>query len=136
MSAEAAGDGARPGLDPISFDLEAPGTYVFTGPQSTRGYRLNSFALSLKRPENRAEFLADEAGYLARHGLSNAEAALVRARDWTGLLQAGGHLQAILKLAATTGHNLWHIGAHNSGVDVETLLAACPRRVAHTWEGD
>lgn len=121
-------------LGPIEFHLDAPGTFVFTGPQSTRGYRLNAFALSLKQPENRARFLADEDAYLARYGLPEEEAALVRARDWTGLLRAGGHLQAILKLAATTGQGLWHIGAHNSGVDVDTLVSACPRRVARTWE--
>lgn len=118
-------------LDPIPFTLDAPGTYVFTGPQSTLGHRLNRFALSLKQPENRAAFLADEDAYVARHGLTEAEAALVRARDWTGLLRAGGHLQAILKLAATTGQGLWHIGAHNAGVDVPTLMQACPRRVSH-----
>jgi protocatechuate 4,5-dioxygenase alpha chain len=122
-------------LAPIAFNLDPPGTFVFTGPQSTRGYRLNKFALSLKRPENRAAFLADETAYAATYGLGDEEAALVRARDWTGLLQAGGHLQAILKLAATTGQGLWHIGGHNSGVSVEALIAACPRRVAHEWEG-
>ena len=125
--------GAR--LGPVAFDLQAPGTYVFTGPQSTRGYRLNRFGLSLKEAGNRAAFLADEAGYMARYALTEAEAALVRERHWTGLLEAGGHLQAVLKLAATTGQTLWHIGAHNAGVDVETLLAACPRRVDHRSDG-
>jgi protocatechuate 4,5-dioxygenase alpha chain len=54
----------------------------------------------------------------------------VRSRDWTGLLEAGGHLQAVLKLAATLGLNIYHIGAHNVGTDAATLYAACPRRMA------
>ena len=117
-------------LPPPDFDLEAPGTYLYSGPDSTRGWRINRFGLSLKDPARRAAFLADEAGYVADFGLSEDEAALVAARDWTGLIKAGGHLQAVLKLAATLGMNLYHIGAHNSGTDAETLQAACPRRVS------
>ena len=52
------------------------------------------------------------------------------ARDWTGLLKAGGHLHAMLKLAATLGEDLWSIGAHNAGCTREELIAATPRRVS------
>ncbi len=121
---------APPPLPDPAFDLEAPGTYLYDGPASTRGYRLNEFALGLKSPQARAAFLADEAAYVAGFGLTPEEAALVSARDWTGLLKAGAHLQAILKLAATLGLNLFHIAAHNTGSDVDTVFAACPRRVA------
>jgi protocatechuate 4,5-dioxygenase alpha chain len=33
------------------------------------------------------------------------------------------------------GENLWHIGAHNAGVPVEEMLAACPRHVGGLPEG-
>ena len=112
------------------FDLEPPGTHLYTGPASTRGYRLNLFALSLKSPANRDAFLAGEEDYVERFALTPAERALVRARDWTGLIRAGGHLQAVLKLAATLGLDLYDVGAHNIGTDRATLYAACPRRVA------
>ncbi len=114
----------------LGFDLEPPGTYVYAGPDSTRGVRLNRFALSLKAPASRAAFLADETDYLARFDLTAEEADLVRGRDWTGLLRAGGHLQAILKLAATLGLDLYDVGAHNVGTDRAAMYAACPRRVA------
>lgn len=117
-------------LPPPPFNLETPGTYVYTGPTSTRGYKLNRFCLSLKKPANREAFLADEDAYVAQYGLSGEERALIKARDWTGLLKAGGHLQAILKLAATVGLNLYHIGAHNVGTDYESMYAACPRKVS------
>ena len=120
----------QPPLPDPGFDLEAPGTYLYNGPASTRGYGLNRFALSLRSPANRAAFLADEDRYVAGFGLTDAERALVAARDWTGLLQAGGHLLAVLKLAATLGLNLYHIGAHNAGTDAATLQAACPRKVS------
>lgn len=109
--------------------LRPPESYVYTGPMSTAGRNLNRFALSLKVPANREAFLRDEDGYMHAYRLSNVEMKLVRARDWTGLLQAGGHLQAILKIAATVGESLWHIGAHNAGVPVENMIAMCPRRV-------
>jgi protocatechuate 4,5-dioxygenase alpha chain len=112
------------------FDLEPPGTYLYTGPMSSRGARLNALCLSLKSPTAREAFVADEAAYVARFALTPAEAALVGARDWTGLLEAGGHLQAVLKLAATLGLDIYAIGAHNVGTDAKTLYGACPRRVS------
>jgi protocatechuate 4,5-dioxygenase alpha chain len=117
-------------LSPPGFDLEPPGTFLYTGPVSTRGFGLNRFCLSLKSPQNRQEFLADEAGYVAGYGLTGEEAALVKARDWTGLLEAGGHLQAVLKLAATLGLNLYHVGGHALGIDAAQMQAACPRIVS------
>ena len=120
----------QPLLPDPGFDLEAPGTYLYNGPASTRGEGLNRFALSLRVPANRAAFLADEDAYVAGFGLTPGERALVTARDWTGLLEAGAHLLAVLKLAATLGLNLYHIGAHNAGTDAATLQAACPRKVS------
>lgn len=125
-------DGSNAGRlpSPIEFNLSEPGTFVYSGPDSTRGLALNRFALSLKKPENRRAFLADEAGYIARFALTDEQARQVRARDWTGLLRGGGHLQAILKLAATVGQSLWDIGAHNAGIEAEAMLRLCPRRVS------
>ena len=77
----------------VPFNLDAPGTYIYTGEMASKGYQLTRFGLSLRKPENREKFLADEAGYMRAAGLSEDEIALVRARDWTGLIQAGGHLR-------------------------------------------
>jgi protocatechuate 4,5-dioxygenase alpha chain len=115
--------------------LESPHSFVYTGPMSTAGRNINRFSLSLKNSDNRKAFLADAATYMWGFDLTEPQQALVRARDWTGLIKAGGHLQAILKIAATVGENLWHIGAHNAGVPVEEMLAACPRHVGGLPEG-
>ena len=115
--------------------LEPPASFVYTGPMSTRGRNINRFSLSLKNPDNRKSFLADPDAYMTRFNLSDVEKALVRVRDWSGLLAAGGHLQAILKIAATLGQNLWHIGAHNAEIPVDEMIAACPRRVGGLPEG-
>ena len=112
------------------FDLDEPGTIEFTAERALRGQALNRFALSLRSPANRAQFLAGELAYLERYGLTAEQTGLVLARDWTGLLKAGGHLQALLKLAAADGEDLWTIGAHNAGCTREELIAAVPRRVS------
>lgn len=113
-----------------SFDLDEPGTIEFTAERALAGQALNRFALSLRSPAGRAEFLGDEAGYMRRFGLGDRDIGLVAERDWTGLLRAGCHLQAALKLAATVGEDLWSIGAHNAGCGREELIAATPRRVS------
>ena len=113
-----------------TFDLDEPGTYLYDGAASSRGYTLNRFALSLRDRTARESFLRDEVGYIGQYRLSPELRTLVQERDWSGLLRAGGHLQAILKLAATVGQNLYDIGAHNAGVDRSTLFENCPRRVS------
>jgi protocatechuate 4,5-dioxygenase alpha chain len=111
----------------VSASLDPPDTFLYTGPLSTRGARVNRFGLSLRSAENRAVFLADEAAYMSTYGLTATERGLVSRRDWTGLLAAGCHLQTTVKIAAAVGQNLWHIGAHNAGMSVEELMAICPR---------
>jgi protocatechuate 4,5-dioxygenase, alpha chain len=118
-----------------TFDLDWPGTLVYSSELALRGHKLNLFALSLRSPACRQAFLADEKHYMQGCGLSAQEQIMVVDRDWTGLLQAGGHLQAILKIAATVGQHLWHIGAHNAGTDADTMRAACPRRVSRLPPG-
>lgn len=130
QAGEAPESAAAAALPPPSLDLDEPGTIEFTAERALAGRALNRFALSLRSPASRPEFLADEPGYLRRFGLSDEEARLVGERDWTGLLRAGGHLQAMLKLAATVGEDLWSIGACNAGCDRDVLIAATPRRVS------
>ncbi|WP_309082974.1 protocatechuate 3,4-dioxygenase [Chelativorans sp.] len=120
----------------IPFNLDPPGTYLYTGQMATKGFKLTRFGLSLRDPANRERFLKDEAAYMREAGLNEEEIRLVLARDWTGLIEAGGHLQAMLKVAATVGQNLWHIGAHNAGMEVEELMRICPRTVSALPEGE
>jgi hypothetical protein len=46
-------------LAPPPFDLGEPGTIEFTAERALTGQALNRFALSLRSPGNRAEFLAE-----------------------------------------------------------------------------
>lgn len=85
---------------------EIPGTMVFTGERSRRGYRLNKMAMSLGDPRNRERFRADETLYMTGMGLGATEQAAVGRRDWADLLAQGGNIYLMLKLAATVGQSL------------------------------
>ena len=50
-----------------------PGTTVFDGEQSRRGYHLNQFCMSLLNPANRDRFKADEEAYLGEWNLTEAQ---------------------------------------------------------------
>lgn len=117
-------------LPPPPFDLEPPGTYLFTLRDAVRGQRINRFALTLRSPQAREAFVADEASVLAASELHAHEADLIRRRDWTALTSAGGHLQLLLVIAAALGGSLWDIGAHHAGCTADVLRAAVPRRVS------
>ena len=108
----------------MSGDL--PGTFVFDGARSRAGYALNKLASSLIKPENRAAFLADEAAYMTRFELPEAHKLLLRARDWHGLIRAGGNVYLILKVAGTLGSNLIAMGAQMRGQTVAEFLATRP----------
>ena len=105
---------------------ETPGTHVFTGEQSRRGYRLNKFAMSLTEPANRARFLADEAAYLGALGLDQAEQEMVRRRDWAAMVARGGNIYLLLKIAGTVGQSLLQMGAQMRGETLAQFMATRP----------
>jgi protocatechuate 4,5-dioxygenase, alpha chain len=110
---------------------EIPGTTVFTGERSQRGYRLNRLAMSLIDGANRHRFRADETGYVRAMGLTESEAALVRARDWGGLIDAGGSIYLMIKIAGALGLNLLDMGAQMRGQTVAELRANLPGLKGH-----
>ncbi len=99
-----------------------PDTFVFDGLLSRQGYRLNKFCHSLTSAAARAEFKADEAAYMTKLGLNAREQALVKARDFYGLIAAGTNIYMMLKLGAATGTGLYQMGAQQRGQTYEEFL--------------
>jgi protocatechuate 4,5-dioxygenase, alpha chain len=110
---------------------EISGTTVFTGERSQRGYRLNKLAMSLTDSANRERFRADETGYMRALSLTEAEVALVRARDWSGLIDAGGSVYLMIKIAGTLGQSLLDMGAQMRGQTLAELRASLPGLKGH-----
>jgi len=80
---------------------EIPGTYVFDLHACRRTLAFNQFFWNLRRPECRAAYLADEEKAMTEAGLSELEKALVRARDWLGIVQYGVCFFVLEKWART-----------------------------------
>ncbi len=102
---------------------EVAGTLVFNGARSRAGYRLNRMAMSLTDPANRAAFVADETGYARRMGLNDAETELIRHRDWKGMIEAGGSIYLLIKIAGALGVALYDVGARTAGMTLEQFMA-------------
>ena len=99
---------------PRDYD-DIPGTYVQDSVQLRRGYHLNMFCMSLNDAGNRDAFRADEAAYLDRFPMTDAQRRAVLARDWLGMLRLGGNIYYTFKLAAFDGLTMQHVGAAMSG---------------------
>jgi protocatechuate 4,5-dioxygenase alpha chain len=100
------------------------GTYVFDGRASRRGYRMNKMFMSLKAADARAEFTADEPAYCARYGLSAEQTRAVLDRDWQGMLDAGGSIFYIYKLAMMDGLSMQYLGGVFTGMSEADFIAA------------
>jgi protocatechuate 4,5-dioxygenase alpha subunit len=113
----------------VDLSLEAPSVYLFTGELCTRSYNLNRFAFDFKYPATRDRFAKDPEALMTEHGLSDKEKTLVRARDWTGLVAAGGNHFNIIKIAAAVGESHLHVGAHMCGANWDEFKQTLPHRV-------
>ena len=100
---------------------DLPGTYPFDLAKSVKAYRLNRFLHSLIVPAERQKFLADEEDAFARAGLTAQESALVRGRDWRGLIHSGVIFFMLEKLGAVVGVSNLHIYAAMRGETLETF---------------
>ena len=79
--------------------------------------------MSLTDAANRAAFVADETGYLRGMGLDDAEIDLVRRRDWKAMIDAGGSIYLLIKIAGAVGVPLYEVGAHTAGMTLEQFMA-------------
>ena len=74
------------------------------------GLRLNQAAYSLKHAEQRDLFHRDQEAWMEQFGLTDAEKALIRRRDWIGLWRAGMSIYVMVKLSGVTNTPLPEIG--------------------------
>jgi protocatechuate 4,5-dioxygenase alpha chain len=104
-----------------------PGTTLFDGEQAQRGYALNRMCFSFNQQQNRRAFLQDEAAYCARYGLDRAQRDAVKRRDFLAMIELGGNIYYLAKLAGIFGLGVQDIGAQQTGVSVEAFKARLQR---------
>jgi len=104
------------------------GTTIFDGDQAQKGYALNRMCFSFNSAENRAAFLNNEDAYCAKYGLTKEQRAAVKSRNVLALIEAGGNVYYLAKLAGIFGLNVQDIGAQQTGMSVaafkQKLVAA------------
>jgi len=102
--------------------IDVPGTYVFDGAASRRGYPLNKMCMSLRDPDNRASFSRDEAAYCDAYGLSEDQKQAVLSREWTRMLDLGGSIFYIFKLAMLDKKSMQYLGGKFSGMTEQEFV--------------
>src|SRR6516225_95604 len=100
---------------------EIPGTIIFDGTAAQRGFALNRMCFSFNDAENRAAFLRDEDGYCVKYRLSPEQRAAVKNRNVLQMIETGGNVYYLAKLAGIFGLNVQDIGAQQTGMSVEAF---------------
>lgn len=100
------------------FD-DIPGTRVFTAKRARQGYWLNQFAMSLMKPENRANWKADERAYLDGWPMTEEQKQAVLDRDYNSLLDLGGNIYFLAKVFSTDGLSFVQAVSTMTGMSVE-----------------
>jgi len=98
---------------------DIPGTYVFTGDRAIEGRHLNRFCMSLMSAANRTRFKADERAYLDEWPMSESQKQAVLKRDFEALLDQGGNIFFVLKIAAVDGRTTQSVAASLAGQSTE-----------------
>ena len=106
-------------MKPKKDYADIPGTYVFDGEHSQKGYPLNMFCMSLNKPENRDAFRADPDAYLAKYPLTDDMIKAIKGRDWLGMLRLGGNIYYTFKLAIFDRLTMQAVGGAMSGITEE-----------------
>ena len=96
---------------------------LFDGDLATRGFALNAMCFSFNEKANRDAFLADEEAYCARFNLTPQQRKAVANRDVLAMLDAGGNVYYLAKLAGIFGLGVQDLGALQTGMSVDAFKA-------------
>jgi protocatechuate 4,5-dioxygenase, alpha chain len=96
--------------------LDIPGTTIFDADQARKGYWLNQFCMSLMRPENRAEFKADERAYLNKYAMTDAQKRAILERNFNRAIELGGNIYFLAKLGFTDERNFQQMAGSMTGM--------------------
>ena len=99
------------------------GSHVFDLSMSWKGLRVNTMCAALSHPHEREAYKADEEAFMSRFGLSEEEKTMVRARDFSALLEHGANIYYLIKLGFVTGNGLYRMGARMRGETYEQFLS-------------
>ena len=109
------------GDERITF-AEIPGTHVFDGRRSRQGLALNLMSAALNDAAERESFRADEEAFMERFRMTEDQKDAVRRRDWPRMIELGGNIYFVVKIAVADGRNVPEVVASMSGQSVEEYI--------------
>jgi protocatechuate 4,5-dioxygenase alpha chain len=100
-----------------------PGTYLFDGRMAMKGYDLNRMCYSFNRADNRRKFKAFPEAYCHAYHLTREQVHAVTDLDVLRLLQLGGNIYYLAKLAGIYGMSVQDLGAQQTGLSLDEFRA-------------
>ncbi|WP_260921541.1 protocatechuate 4,5-dioxygenase subunit alpha [Novosphingobium sp. 9] len=121
MNQTTAAEAEIPPLERHETHSPVPGTPFFDGVAAAKGYQLNAMCFSFNDARNRVAFRQDEDAYCAQFHLTPQQREAVRSRNVLAMIEAGGNIYYLAKLAGIFGLNVQDIGAQQTGMSVEAF---------------
>jgi len=106
----------RPREEAIYATGQYPARRYSTARKRKKAWRSTACCFSFNSAGNRAAFLADEDGYCRKFGLNDEQRAAVTSRSVLKMIEAGGNVYYLAKLAGIFGLNVQDIGAQQTGM--------------------
>ncbi len=103
------------------FDHHPPieGTTFFDGKQAMKGYQLNKMCYSFNGAAAREEYLADNEAYFDKFKLTDHQKEAVRSLNVLKMIEAGGNIYYLAKLAGIYKLSVQDVGAQQTGMTTE-----------------
>ena len=105
-----------PGYD---YHIDIPGTTIFDGKQAMKGYNLNKMCYDFNKKANRDGFAADEEGWMESYGLTEEQKEAIRSRNVLAMIEAGGNIYYLAKLAGIFKLSVQDVGGLQTGRTTE-----------------
>ena len=102
---------------------DIPGTIMFDGDAGAEGLCPQPHVLLLQQRREPRGVPADEDAYCRKFGLTDEQRAAVKSRSVLQMIEAGGNVYYLAKLAGIFGLNVQDIGAQQTGMSVDAFKA-------------
>lgn len=106
----------QPGYD---YHIDIPGTTIFDGKMAMKGYALNKMCYAFNKEVHREAFRADEEGFMEKYGLNDEQKAAIRSRNILAMIEAGGNIYYLAKLAGIFKLGVQDVGGMQTGMTTE-----------------
>lgn len=103
----------------LDHHTSIPGTTFFDGRQAMKGYALNKMCYSFNNAAAREEYLADNEAYFDKFELTENQKEAVRSLNVLKMIEAGGNIYYLAKLAGIYGLGVQDVGAQQTGMSVD-----------------